>query len=201
MTTGGARWDPDEIDRRFEDIVSGIDLSDSGPDRVARPRDGATSGDDDVPAPPIPSDPWSTTMPPVPSELLSNDELLSDDELRRRRQAQRRAERRERRADEVADLAAQNARKEAEYAQDEEHFVPPDPPPFPRPRVRTMIAVLVMLLALALVVGPNILNVSANTVLVLAIAMFVGGGALLIDGMRSRRGDDEADGWDDGSRL
>lgn len=195
MTTGGARWDPDEIDRRFEDIVSGIDLSDSGPDRLTPARDGVPARDDDVPAPPIPSDQWSTTIPPVPSELLT------DDELRRRRQAQRRAERRERRAGEVADLAAQNARKEAEYAQDEEHFVPPDPPPFPRPRVRTMVAVLVMLLAVALVVGPNLLNVSANTVLVLAIALFVGGGALLIDGMRSRRGDNEADGWDDGSRL
>lgn len=175
----------DEISRRFDDIVSGISA-----DMRWDTKDLATDGDRPTPAPGTAAEWYGEAAP----------ERVDRSETAERRRL-RREERKESRADEVAAQAAENARREAEYASDDEgHFVPGDPPPVGRPRLRTVLAVLLVAVGLFLLVGPNFLRISPNGVLLLAGGIIVVGGSLLVAGLRRTHGD-VGDGWDDGSRV
>ncbi|SDP23818.1 hypothetical protein SAMN04515671_3371 [Nakamurella panacisegetis] len=114
----------------------------------------------------------------------------------------RRALRRALRAEEVALFEATQAEAAAQMQADDEHFVPPEPPPVPKPKRRTVVALLFMALGVFVLVRPDLLQVSADVALVLALVCLVGGFAMLIYGLRPRAADpDDAQGWDDGARL
>lgn len=176
----------DEISRRFDDIVSGMsadmDWDTSGPVKQA--------DRDTTPAPGTSAEWYGTATP----------ERTDRSETAERRRL-RREHRKENRAAEVTEMAAEQARREAEYASDDEgHFVPGEPPPVGRPKLRTVTAILLLAAGMFLLLGPNVLNVSPNGVLLLAGVTIVAGGALLVSGLRRTHGD-VGDGWDDGSRV
>lgn len=197
MSADDTRWDPGEVDRRFDDIVAGWDDDSAEDPFTPRTGDGAPGSAGRVGPTPAAAPPAPLPVPPDPP---------TEAELRRRRQEQRRAERRARRAEEVAELAEERARMAAEYGPDgdpddpDDHFVPPEPPQVPRPRGRTVLGVLVVLLGIGVVVGPNVLSISPDSALLLAVLLIVAGGTLLVTGLRRGRGD-PGDGWDDGSRV
>lgn len=175
----------DEIARRFDDIVSGLSADmrwdTSGP--ITQPDRGPT------PSPGTSAEWYGTAVP----------ERTDRSETAERRRL-RREQRKESRAAEVSEMAAEQARREAEYASDEGHFVPGDPAPVGRPKLRTVMAILMLAAGLFLLLGPNFLNISPNGVLLLAGATIVAGGSLLVAGLRRTHGD-VGDGWDDGSRV
>lgn len=111
----------------------------------------------------------------------------------------RRMRRELRRAERAAELAAfQQAQAEVEAARaaDTEHYVPPPPPPLPKLRRRTAGALVLMVVGLALLVFPWLLPAPFEMIAVLGLLSLLGGAAILIQGMRSSRGDP-----DDGAQV
>lgn len=117
-------------------------------------------------------------------------------EERKMRRQMRRAERAE------ALAAFQRAQEEVEAARaaDTEHYEPPEPPPLPRLRPRTVGALALAVMGLVLIIFPALLPASFELVAVVGVLLLLGGGAILLTGIRTHRGD-PGDGWDDGSRV
>jgi hypothetical protein len=79
---------------------------------------------------------------------------------------------------------------------DEGHFEPPLPPPVPRPSKRTVVGLLLIALALLLFISPGVLGLTEGTGFTLGILSVLGGGVVLVLGLRDTRDDD---GPDDGA--
>lgn len=165
-----SQWDDEEIDRRFTAIISGVTAD--------MQWDTPPSGTDDAAA--------------TPDGYLGR-AVVDSAEQRRQRREFRRAEREA----EVAAFAAEQARKEAEYAADTEHYVPADPPPIKRPKLRTILAALLIICGIFVLIGPNVLTISPNGIIILSGSLILAGCALLLAGMRARPGDN----LDDGSQV
>lgn len=86
-----------------------------------------------------------------------------------------------------------------EPAEDEGHFVPPEPPPFPRPQPQTVGAGALFALGLLLLVAPDMIGFSAQAGLVFGLLAISGSIAWLI--ARLRQGPPTDSGWDDGAQL
>lgn len=112
----------------------------------------------------------------------------------------RRELRRQERADALAAHLQAKAEFEAEMAADDEHFVPPPPPPLPRLRRRTVAALLLIALGILLLAWPALLPVPFDAIMVLALALILGGATVLVIGMRRHRGE-PGEGWDDGAEV
>lgn len=163
---GESQWDDEEIDRRFSAIVS---------EMSADMQWGTTKSGDDVGKPP---------------DGYLGRAVIDSAEQRRQRREIRRAEREA----EVAAFAVEQARKEAEYAADTEHFVPADPPPIKKPKLRTVLAAVLIICGILVLIGPNFLTVSPNGVIVLSGSLILAGCGLLLAGMRRHAGSDLDDG-------
>lgn len=164
---GEGQWDDEEIDRRFSEIVS---------EMSAEMQWGTTKSVDDQASPP-------------PDGYLGR-AVIDSAEQRRQRREFRRAEREA----EVAAFAAEQARKDAEYAADTEHFVPADPPPIKRPKLRTVLAAVLIICGIFVLIGPNFLTVSPDGVIILSASLILAGCGLLLAGMRRHAGSDLDDG-------
>ncbi len=175
---------PADIDARFSAIVSGLSPQMSWDSTETA----GLRGSGDAPAAP--------TVDPFPTDRSSE----SDDADRAAERARRREFRRLERAAEVAEFEADRARKEAEYAADDAHFVPSDPPPLPRLRRRTVSALLLLVVGVVLMAHPGIVPAPQDLVLVVGMVPTVGALAIFLSMMRRRRGD-PGDGWDDGARV
>lgn len=80
--------------------------------------------------------------------------------------------------------------------EDEGHYEPPDPPRLPRPRLRTLGALLLLLAGLAVLFVPYRVGLDDSPIsLLFGVLLSVGGGGLLVMGMRDAPGhDDDPDG-------
>ncbi len=180
---------PDDWNAQFTAIVSGI----SGSMRWEATADdldesAAQHGQQDRSAPHrFETAPGNIWAPPPP-------DTAEDRRLRRELRRQQRA------AELAAHLEAEAAR-EAEMAADTEHFVPPDPPPLPRLKRRTVGALVLIAAGLLLLIWPEALPVSIELIFVLALLLILGGGAILVLGMRHHRHGDPREGWDDGAEV
>jgi hypothetical protein len=76
----------------------------------------------------------------------------------------------------------------------DEHYEPPVPPPLPVPAPASLYAVLLVVAGVLLVGAPGLVRLSADTGLVIGLALIVGGVAMLVSRMRDR-----ADDGDDGA--
>ena len=88
---------------------------------------------------------------------------------------------------------------EEDPAEDEGHFVPPEPPPIPRPQPQTVGAVALFVLGLMLLVIPGVIGFSAQAGLIFGLLAISGGIVWLI--ARLRQGPPTDSGWDDGAQL
>jgi hypothetical protein len=184
--SGGRPMDDDEISRRFSEIVSPMSQSmewDVSDDEF----DAAAPGSDQRSA--------DYRLEAFGGPFVDSQE---PDTAERRRQ--RREHRKANRSAEAAAFAAEQARREAEYAEDDQHYVPGEPPPLTMPKVRTLIALLLIACGIFLLVGPNLLTISPDGVLIVAAILVLCGGSLLVSGLR-HRAQDPGEGWDDGSRV
>ncbi|MDQ2848528.1 MAG: hypothetical protein M3Y77_19780 [Actinomycetota bacterium] len=162
---GESQWDDEEIDRRFSAIVS---------EMSADMQWGTTKSGDEVGKPP---------------DGYLGRAVIDSAEQRRQRREFRRAEREA----EVAAFTAEQARKEAEYAADTEHFVPADPPPIKKPKLRTVLAAVLIVCGIFVLIGPNLLTVSPNGIIILSGSLIFAGCGLLLAGMRRHAGSDLED--------
>lgn len=89
--------------------------------------------------------------------------------------------------------------EDEEPAEDEGHFVPPEPPPFPRPQPQTVGAGVLFALGLLLLIAPEKIGFSAQTGLVFGLLAISGSIVWLI--ARLRQGPPTDSGWDDGAQL
>jgi hypothetical protein len=71
-------------------------------------------------------------------------------------------------------------------ADDNEHFVPPEPPPLPRPRKSAFIVLLFFVIGLLLLIAPKLLGLSTTSATPLGILALAVGIALLL--LRVRQG-------------
>lgn len=194
---GGRPMDDDEISRRFTDIISGLsdDMHWDGGDDS-----GNDSGDDGhgrhEPAGPAAGD--NRYLDPIDPPAGSPRPFEPDTAERRRL---RREQRKANRSEEAAAFAAEQASREAEYAEDDQHYVPEDPPPLTMPKTKTVIAVLLIACGIFLLVGPNLLTISPDGVMIVSAVLVISGGSLLVAGLRRHHNDDPGEGWDDGSRV
>lgn len=195
---GVHRWSDDDIEREFSAIVAGWEPRQDVPaaPAVGGPPAPALRDEPDVDTTQIGGGDgaeWNQRLRPEPPAWPSQ---RSAAEARRLRRRMRRAEREA----EVAAFEEERARKEAEYAADTEHFVPPPAPPMVWPTIRTTMAILLVLGGIFLLLGPNVLTLSATGTVLLSAALVIGGGVLLLLGLRRHHGE-PGDGWDDGSAV
>ncbi|WP_051266135.1 DUF308 domain-containing protein [Nakamurella lactea] len=191
---GGRRMDEDEISRRFSEIVSPMsqqmhwDVGADALDAAAGTEPGGVRSSMDYFVEP-------PNRPPGPADP----DAAQRDTAERRRL--RREQRKANRSAEAAAFAAEQARREAEYAEDDQHYVPGEPPPLTMPKVRTLISVLLIACGIFLLVGPNLLTLSPDGVMIVSAILVLSGGSLLVAGLRRHRNNDPGEGWDDGSRV
>lgn len=84
-------------------------------------------------------------------------------------------------------------------AEDEDHFVPPEPPPLPRPQPATIGAVLLIALGVVLLAVPNTIGFSEQYGLPLGLLSITGAIVWLV--ARLRQGPPTDSGWDDGAQV
>jgi len=183
----------DDWNAQFTAIVSGI----SGSMRWQ-----ATEQDLDEAAAtgsPVADDDADSTEPPRyprAMDTLWTDAEPDSAESRRLRRELRRQER----AEELAAHLQAQADFEAEMAADTEHFVPPPPPPLPRLRRRTVAALLLIAVGILLLAWPALVPAPLDLIVVVGLVLILGGGAILVAGMRRHRGA-PGEGWDDGAEV
>jgi hypothetical protein len=88
---------------------------------------------------------------------------------------------------------------EAVAAEEEGHYVPPDPPPLPRLRAGTLFGILLMLVGVLLLTGPELIGLAPRIATPLALVALAGGIGWLV--LRMRQGPPPDSGWDDGAQL
>lgn len=102
----------------------------------------------------------------------------------------RRQQRRMERTEQVHEQLADEARRRAQDAEDDDHFVPDEPPALVAPRMRTVVAAALVIAGVVLLLGPSILSISPTAVLVFGAALIVTGSSLLVAGLRGHPDDD-----------
>lgn len=86
-----------------------------------------------------------------------------------------------------------------EAADDDDHFVPPDPPPLPRPQPATVGAGLLFVFGIAVMSIPGTLGLSEQYGLLVGLLCITGAIVWLV--ARLRQGPPTDSGWDDGAQL
>ena len=76
----------------------------------------------------------------------------------------------------------------------EEHYVPPAPPPIPRLSKQAVLALVLIAAGALLLLGPQVLGLSAQARLALGVIALVSAGILLVLRLREDRYDDPDDG-------
>lgn len=89
--------------------------------------------------------------------------------------------------------------EDAVAAEDEEHFVPPDPPPLPRLRASTIFGILLMAIGALLLAGPTLIGLAPRVATPLALVALAAGIGWLV--LRMRQGPPPNSGYDDGAQL
>lgn len=84
-------------------------------------------------------------------------------------------------------------------ADDEGHYVPPEPPPLPTLRPATLGALGVVVLGVFFVLSPSLLYFDSAIMLPLGLVCIGGGIVWLLS--RLRTGPSQDDGWDDGAQV
>lgn len=184
---------PNDWDRQFADIVSGIngdmkwsattaDMDANAAAEAAAEAEAEARAE--AARPPVvraPQSIWSEALPDTAED-------------RRARREMRRAER----AESLAAFRQAQEELEAARAADTEHYERPEPPRMQKLKRRTVAALALILMGLVLIVFPQLLPASFELIAVLGALLVLGGGWLLLTGIRRHRTDD---GWDDGSRV
>ena len=89
--------------------------------------------------------------------------------------------------------------EDAVAAEEEGHYVPPDPPPLPRLRPATLFGILLMAIGVLLLAGPSLIGLAPRIATPLALVALTAGIGWLI--LRMRQGPPPDSGWDDGAQL
>ncbi|HEX4720909.1 MAG TPA: hypothetical protein VH333_00235 [Pseudonocardiaceae bacterium] len=89
--------------------------------------------------------------------------------------------------------------EDAVTAEEEGHYVPPDPPPLPRLRPATIFGILLMAIGVLLLAGPSLIGLAPRIATPLALVALTAGIGWLI--LRTRQGPPPDSGWDDGAQL
>jgi len=89
--------------------------------------------------------------------------------------------------------------EDAVAAEEEEHFVPPDPPPLPRLRASTIFGILLMAIGVLLLAGPTLIGLEPRIATPLALVALAAGIGWLV--LRMRQGPPPNSGYDDGAQL
>jgi len=89
--------------------------------------------------------------------------------------------------------------EDAVAAEEEGHFVPPDPPPLPRLRPSTIFGILLMAIGVLLLAGPTLIGLAPRIATPLALVSLAGGIGWLV--LRMRQGPPPNSGYDDGAQL
>jgi hypothetical protein len=86
-----------------------------------------------------------------------------------------------------------------ELAEDDEHYVPPDPPPLPKLRPGTIAALVLVVLGVVLLIVPQLFGMSPQITVPVALVVLCSGVGWLV--LRIRPGPPPDSGWDDGAVL
>ena len=89
--------------------------------------------------------------------------------------------------------------EDAVAAEEEGHYVPPEPPPLPRLRMGTLFGVLLMVVGVLLLAGPGLIGLAPRIATPLALVSLAAGVGWLV--LRMRQGPPPDAGWDDGAQL
>jgi hypothetical protein len=76
--------------------------------------------------------------------------------------------------------------EEAVAAEEDEHFVPPDPPPLPRLRAGTLFGILLMAVGVLLLAGPQLIGLAPRVATPLSLVSLAAGIGWLV--LRTRKG-------------
>jgi hypothetical protein len=89
--------------------------------------------------------------------------------------------------------------EDAVAAEDEGHYVPPEPPPLPRLRAGTIFGILLLAIGVLLLAGPQLIGLEPRIATPLSLVSMAAGIGWLI--LRMRQGPPPDSGWDDGAQL
>jgi len=89
--------------------------------------------------------------------------------------------------------------EDAVAAEEDAHYVPPEPPPLPRLRPATLFGILLMAIGVLLLAGPSLIGLAPRIATPLALVALAAGIGWLI--LRMRQGPPPNSGWDDGAQL
>jgi hypothetical protein len=87
---------------------------------------------------------------------------------------------------------------EAVEAEEEGHFVPPEPPPLPRLRAGTVFGILLLAVGVLLLAGPQLIGLAPRVATPLSLVSLAAGIGWLV--LRTRRGHPDSD-RDDGAQV
>jgi hypothetical protein len=88
--------------------------------------------------------------------------------------------------------------EEAVAAEEDGHFVPPEPPPLPRLRAGTLFGILLMAVGVLLLAGPQLIGLAPRVATPLSLVSLAAGIGWLV--LRARNGPPDSD-HDDGAQL
>ena len=89
--------------------------------------------------------------------------------------------------------------EDAVAAEEDGHYVPPEPPPLPRLRMGTLFGILLMVVGVLLLAGPGLIGLAPRIATPLALVSLAAGVGWLV--LRMRQGPPPDSGWDDGAQL
>jgi hypothetical protein len=89
--------------------------------------------------------------------------------------------------------------EDAVAAEEDAHYVPPEPPPLPRLRAGTVFGILLLAVGILLLAGPQLIGLEPRVATPLSLVSMAAGIGWLI--LRMRQGPPPDSGWDDGAQL
>ncbi|HEY3611398.1 MAG TPA: hypothetical protein VGL06_28150, partial [Pseudonocardiaceae bacterium] len=87
---------------------------------------------------------------------------------------------------------------DAVEAEEDDHFVPPEPPPLPRLRAGTLFGILLLAVGVLLLAGPQLIGLAPRVATPLSLVSLAAGIGWLV--LRTRRGPPDSD-RDDGAQV